>query len=127
MKKVSQKLVGQGYDVEHHHCSGNPNFLDGLVVPALNTAVIDGTAPPHAVDARQTGCIDEIVNLGQFWDESKLIENQAAILSCTKEINSRFQRACRILKAAKAVYDNWEVTNGEAMNYKILNNKILNN
>lgn len=122
MKKIGQAIVGQGFDVEHHHCSSDPNSLDGLVIPALNTALIDGTAP-HIVDPKHPGCVDEILNLGEYWNENKMVNNKTEILNCTKEISKQFQHAYCMLKAAKAVYDDWEATNGEAMNFKIANQK----
>ncbi|SMC75856.1 PRK06851 family protein [Sporomusa malonica] len=122
MKKIGQAMVEQGYDVEHHHCSSDPNSLDGLVIPMLNVALIDGTAP-HIVDPKHPGCVDEILNLGEYWDESKMVKNKAAILAYTKEISKRFQRAYRMLRAAKAIYDDWEAANNEAMDYKLANQK----
>ncbi|QDR81063.1 PRK06851 family protein [Sporomusa termitida] len=116
MKRISQALTGQGFAVEHHHCSSDPASLDGLVIPALNIALIDGTAP-HIVDPRYPGCVDEILNLGEFWLESSLVNNKSAILACTKEISRYFQHAYGMLQAAKAVYDDWEAANCEAMDY----------
>lgn len=122
MKKISQAMTGQGFAVEHHHCSSDPDSLDGLVIPALNIALIDGTAP-HIVDPKYPGCVDEILNLGEFWRESSLVNNKAAILACTKEISKHFQHAYRMLQAAKAVYDDWEAVNCEAMDYTLANRK----
>ena len=48
MKKAGQELVERGYDVEFMHCSSDNNSLDGMVVPKLGIAMIDGTAP-HVV------------------------------------------------------------------------------
>ena len=125
MKKIGQTLGEHGYDVEHHHCSSDPNSLDGLVIPALSVALIDGTAP-HIVDPKHPGCVDEILNLGEYWNEDKMVHNKTEIVAYTKEISKRFQRAYRMLKGAKAVYDDWEAANGEAMNYNLANQKAAN-
>lgn len=124
MKKIGQAITAQGIDIEHHHCSSDPHSLDGLVIPSLNTALIDGTSP-HIVDPKHPGCVDEILNLGEYWDEAKMVKNKAEILRCTREISKRFQRAYRMLKAAKAVYDDWEAANAEAMDYKVANQKTV--
>ena len=42
-------IIGQGYDVEHMHCSSDGRSLDGLVIPKLKVALLDGTAP-HVTD-----------------------------------------------------------------------------
>ncbi len=122
MKRISQAMTERGFAVEHHHCSSDPDSLDGLVIPALDIALIDGTAP-HIVDPKHPGCVDEVLNLGEYWLESSLINNKAAILACTKEISRRFQRAYRLLQAAKAIYDDWEAANNEALDYTLANRK----
>ena len=48
MKKTALELVDRGYDVEFMHCSSDNESLDGIVVPKLGIAMIDGTAP-HVV------------------------------------------------------------------------------
>ncbi|MTI48455.1 ATPase [Sporosalibacterium faouarense] len=45
MKKVAQDMLDRGYDVEYHHCSSDNNSIDGIVIPKLRVAMIDGTAP----------------------------------------------------------------------------------
>jgi len=48
MRKIAKEFMELGYDVELHHCSSDNNSLDGLVIPAINVALMDGTAP-HVV------------------------------------------------------------------------------
>ena len=45
MKRIGDTLMEKGFDVELHFCSSDPDSLDGVVIPALDVAVIDGTAP----------------------------------------------------------------------------------
>ncbi|MDF2547200.1 MAG: ATPase [Anaerosolibacter sp.] len=47
MKKIAQEMIDKGYDVEFHQCSSDNGSVDGIVIPALKIAMIDGTAP-HA-------------------------------------------------------------------------------
>ena len=49
MKKIAQDMTEKGYDVELHQCSSDNGSLDGVVIPALKIAMIDGTAPHVAV------------------------------------------------------------------------------
>ena len=49
MKKIGSELLERGYDIEFMHCSSDNNSLDGLVIPELGIAMIDGTAPHVAV------------------------------------------------------------------------------
>ena len=45
MRRVGKAMEEHGLDVEYIVCSGDPDSLDAVVFPALNTAIVDGTAP----------------------------------------------------------------------------------
>ena len=47
MKKLRRTAVELGADTESYLCSSDPASLDGLLIPALGLAFVDGTAP-HA-------------------------------------------------------------------------------
>ncbi len=49
MKKIGYEMIERGYDVEFHQCSSDNGSLDGIVVPDLKVAMIDGTAPQVGV------------------------------------------------------------------------------
>jgi len=120
MKKIGNALLDLGYDVEFHHCSSDPDSLDGIMVPALQVAVIDGTAP-HVVDPQYPGCFDEIINLGQFWDQDRLVAHKDEIIRLHTAIARLFQRAYRLLKAARLLYEDWEQTNSQSLDLTYAN------
>ena len=45
MRRVGAAMEEHGLDVEYIVCSGDPDSLDAVVIPALKTALVDGTAP----------------------------------------------------------------------------------
>lgn len=45
MRTIGEALLNNGYDVEFHCCSSDNGSLDGVVIPALSIALVDGTAP----------------------------------------------------------------------------------
>ena len=49
MKKIGAALEEEGETVEYLFCSGDPDSLDGVHIPRLRTAIVDGTAPHVAV------------------------------------------------------------------------------
>lgn len=51
MKKLQKTAASLGADTESYLCSSDPASLDGLFIPALGLAFVDGTAP-HAAATR---------------------------------------------------------------------------
>lgn len=107
MRRIGAEMSGRGYDLEHHHCSSDNDSLDGLVIPAVGIALVDGTKP-HIVDPQYPGAVDEIVNLGDFWDENILRRAKAEIISTTRRISGHFAAAYSRLAEAKVVRDEME-------------------
>ncbi|MGH4050697.1 MAG: PRK06851 family protein [Clostridium sp.] len=120
MKKVSKYFNEKGYDIEHHHCSSDNNSLDGIVIKELNVAIVDATAP-HVVDPINPGAVDEVLNMGDCWDEEGFKKNRHKIIGINKKVGKTFQRAYRFFGAAKLVYDDWHTYNNEALNIDKLN------
>jgi len=120
MKKTALELADRGYDIEFMHCSSDNESLDGIVVPKLGIAMIDGTAP-HVVDPKNPGAVDEIINLGEYWREEGLRADKDAILKVNKEVGRLFARAYRYINAAASVYEDNAVINGLAMDFARLN------
>lgn len=104
MRKIGEAMGEAGHPVEYMHCSSDPGSLDGLVIPGLRAALIDGTAP-HVVDPQNPGAVDEIVNLGQYWSLSGIKEHRGEIVETNAAVGVLFERAYRYLGAAKMVYD----------------------
>jgi len=103
MKRVGKEMESRGYDVEYLHCSSDPDSLDGLLMPGLRVAFIDGTAP-HVVDPKNPGAVDEILNFGVFWDEAGIRAHRDDIIRTNREIGYIFDRSYRYLAAAQAIY-----------------------
>lgn len=104
MKKIAKEMLDKGYDVEYLHCSSDNNSLDGIKVPKLKVAIIDGTKP-HVVDPITPGAVDEILNFGEFWDDKGIRTHKDDIIKTSQKISHVFLRAYQYLKAADALYE----------------------
>lgn len=100
MRKIGEAMLERGYDVEFHCCSSDNGSLDGLVIPAIRVAMLDGTAP-HVVDPKNPGAVDEIIHLGDHWNVEGLRAQKKEILACNKEVSRLFRHAYSYLAAAK--------------------------
>ena len=49
MGKIGDWAEEAGLETEYILCSGDPDSLDAVVIPALKAAVVDGTAPQGVV------------------------------------------------------------------------------
>ena len=103
MQSIGEVMQRQRH-VEYFHCSSGPQSLDGLVIPELGVAFLDGTSP-HVVDPKFPGAVDEIVNLGEYWQQAALQANRAQIQAVTTEISRLFRRTYGYLACAKKHLD----------------------
>lgn len=120
MRTIGEAMLDKGYDVEFHCCSSDNGSLDGVVIPALKIALVDGTAP-HIVDPKNPGAVDEIIHLGDFWNEAKMRANKEAIMQSNARVGRLFQIAYFSLREAKAIIDEWETYITEAQNFAKVN------
>ena len=131
MNEIAQKAVDKNFSVEYFLCSSDPDSLDGIIISELGTAVIDGTAP-HITDPKYPGVIENIINIGNFWDEQKLDNNKEKIFELINKKSIYFGNAYKYLKAANEIlesvtdlakkYINYEKM--EASVYRIINKHI---
>ena len=99
MKKIASALSASGKSTEEIYCSSDPKSLDGLICPDISFAIGDGTSP-HVLEPKFPGAAENIINLGQFWDENILRENKDAIISLTLENSLYHRRSTACLSAA---------------------------
>lgn len=106
-KSSFMKMIGAAAErsclaVEYIHCSGDPESLDGVYIPALKTAYVDGTAP-HVMDANLTAVDSAYLDLGRHYDINAIVPCREEI-SRLKKINAACcRKAYRLLGAAGAV------------------------
>lgn len=128
IKKFGIKISSLGHEVEYIHCSSDENSLDGLVVPDLKIAFVDGTAP-HLVDPKLPGAVDEIINLGAYLDNINLEKHKEQIIQINKSKSELYKSAYRFLGSAglvleelNTIYDRYT----DPDKFDILCNKVIN-
>lgn len=120
MARLAAEAEGRGLAVERFYCASDPESLDAIYLPQPAVAVIDGTRP-HVVDPLLPGAVDDIVHLGELWDEAALRAQKATIAALSEEARRAYRRAYRYLAAARLVYDEIEAIYGEALDAGELN------
>ncbi|MBQ9745768.1 MAG: hypothetical protein IJW21_02980 [Clostridia bacterium] len=99
MRGIGKAAEARGLETEYYYCSADTGSLDGVKIPALGVAVIDGT-PPHAHEPRYPGACEKIINLGENFDAERLLLSRAEIERLTDECSACYGRAARFLSAA---------------------------
>ncbi len=104
MRELAEAAENAGYGVEYYYCSSDPDSLDGIFAErgVDSFAVLDGTAP-HAEDLISPGCVDNILDLGQFWDSRKLRDRRREIGVFGEKKKKAYSSAYRALSAYGAL------------------------
>ena len=92
MRKIGEAAEARGMDVHYVLCSGDPDSLDGVYIPALHQAWVDGTAP-HVVEPRHFGVDSDYVNLGRFVRLPMAEKDREEVLRLTAEYRSLYAEA----------------------------------
>ncbi|MGN0985550.1 MAG: hypothetical protein ACI4OU_03565 [Candidatus Enterenecus sp.] len=99
MRRVARHAQAAGLDTQLILCSGDPDSLDGVLLPEKGIAVVDGTAP-HVVEANCPGAVETYVDLSRFYDHQALQPVKAELLAVTAEYKGHYKQAYRCLGAA---------------------------
>lgn len=98
MRAIAREALRRGLDVETVLCSGDPDSLDGLYIPALGLAYCDGTAP-HSAEPAAFGVDSDYVNIGQFCRTPLGGAQQERVLTLSAAYRAKYARAYALLKA----------------------------
>ncbi|MEG0597686.1 MAG: hypothetical protein RR502_06540, partial [Oscillospiraceae bacterium] len=102
MNAVGRRARDAGLDAEYILCSGDPDSLDGIVIPALGVAVADGTAP-HILEPLFPGAVEHYVNLGDCYDTGGLSTIREELMAATLACKVPYAQCYQALAAAAAV------------------------
>lgn len=100
MRTIGRAMEEKGEQVEYLYCSGDPGSLDGVHIPRIRTAIVDGTAP-HVVEPQYPAAADRYVDLGRFYDVAAAKAARRDVIQFTQACSAAYQRAYRALGAAR--------------------------
>lgn len=100
MRRIGNAAEMAGYDVEYVLCSGDPDSLDGVRIPALQLGYVDGTAP-HTADPAYPGICGAYLDLGAFYDFAALVAKREEMTETYREYKAYYRTAYDALAAEK--------------------------
>ena len=100
MKKYARTAEVEGLECEYYYCSSDPTSLDGVLIHGKDRTVgfLDGTAP-HVSEPKFPGALEEIVNLGQFWNTELLIRQKKEIIALSERKSAEYKSAYTFLRS----------------------------
>jgi len=104
-------------------CAGDPKSLDGVIIPYLRIGIIDGTHP-HMIDPIYPGIVDEIINLGEYIDPSKVTANKRTVKELQQKKALHYKHAYAHLNSARHVHHQIEGFYKNAVNFDDINSKL---
>ncbi|MBQ9162891.1 MAG: hypothetical protein IJX74_06410 [Clostridia bacterium] len=107
MRRAARCAEAAGLFVEYYYCSSDPASLDGVRITLQNgdrVGIIDGT-PPHPWEPKLPGVVEEIINLGAFWDSRALAASGEEIRRLQGIKAAEYKAAYAYLSAAGQVCD----------------------
>ena len=102
MREIGISMEQAGYDVEYLRCSGDPDSLDGVIIPALRCGVADGTSP-HILEPKYPAAVDRYVNLGKFYDITAAKNDAEEIKQYTRLYQAAYAKAYQAFRAAREI------------------------
>ena len=102
MRRIGRALAQKGLELEYVLCSGDPDSLDALRIPALNTAFVDGTAP-HVIEPKYPAAMESYVNLGSFYDTNALHEKKTELMGLFSAYKALYDDAYQYIAAASGL------------------------
>lgn len=111
MKGLDKKFQN-GFFTERVLCSSDKSSLDGVIIKGngKSVAVIDGTAP-HTQDPKFPGAVDEIVNLGEYWNSESLQRQRGKIIELSENKEMHYKNAYAYLSFIKKEYQDVLIDN----------------
>ncbi len=120
MKRICHTMTERGYEAEWHCCSSDNGSIDGVVFPQIGIALLDGTAP-HVVDPKNPGAVDEIIHLGDYWNENLLRSVKDSIIEVNRRVGRMFGIAYYALQEALVAMTEWKSYITEAQRWQKVN------
>jgi len=103
MRRLAEDMEALGYPAERYYCSSDSLSLDGIVFRDLGVAVVDGT-PPHVWEASCPGAVEELIDLGAYWNSRMLAERVSEIRAHNEEKASLFSGVYKYLSVGKVLH-----------------------
>ncbi|QGU00378.1 hypothetical protein SYNTR_1784 [Candidatus Syntrophocurvum alkaliphilum] len=133
IRLLGESLAEQGYEIEFWISAVDPLSPDGVYIPQLEVAVINGSLPVP-IDPKYPGAKEEMIYLGDYWDRDAIKHNKKAITELVDSMINLNNEAAVLMKKAGEIKEEIKRATSNSLNLekievllKQLNDKIFSN
>lgn len=115
MRRIAERALHAGHDIEQIRCAGDPDSIDGVICPTLGFIILDGTAP-HVLEPTIPVAKQAVISLYCCID-SRRIAAEIGQLRPLFDQNAQYAaRAKRFITAAGSLHYDVTRTAAAALN-----------
>jgi hypothetical protein len=115
VRKVAERALCHGFNVELYHCPLDPSKVEHIVIPELGVALVSSSWP-HLIDPMKD--IDRVIDTGQAVSNTTVGKYESVICDAKQRFGQAFRRATQCLHEAKQEYDKVQAIYSESMDFQ---------
>lgn len=105
IKMIGETFYEKGYDIEYWMSALDSISADGVYIPQLEVALVNGNLQ-HPIEPKYPGVKEEVIYLGNYWDENIIKSQKDEIEKKIDEIEKLYEKVyLEIKKAAQLKAD----------------------
>ncbi len=114
---IADVCVQSGFEAEYLHCPSAPETFDGIILPQISLAVLDGT-DLHAIDLQTSFSGAWFIDTDTAFDRTALLEAEERASALFNRAQTSHEKAFECFSKALRVHDEWENIYIENMDFK---------
>ena len=99
---LMKSIANRADNAELIYCSGDPESLDGVILPKQKAIIMDATNP-HSFEPKYPGIGGNIIDLGEGWNPDKMNKNN--IIKLCDQKKEIYHASYALLKSAKEIHN----------------------
>ena len=119
IRLVGETMSEQGLEVEFWISALDAITPDGVYLPQLDIAIINGSLP-ESIDPRYPGVKEQLINLGEYWEPAKIEAHRVEIIDMVDQMEISQQQVYKLLKEAGRVKEEIRQINAQNLNMEKL-------
>ncbi|HAN09697.1 MAG TPA: hypothetical protein DCP90_03690 [Clostridiales bacterium] len=117
MKKIAERWINEGHDIEYLHCPSDNDSIDGVINSTIKVGLVaDGD--PNVVEPIALGASIEYIKLGTELDLNKIESNVVDIVNINFKVRDCHKKAYANFENALKLHDEWEKVYIDNMNFE---------